>query len=121
MTGAGVSPKVTLQSLRAPGLRSSVAGDFGIPTAVDGSPLPITFLRIQTDPRLTALMARVQAEARLQFAPGESKEAKESEDDEAYRVKLESWADALEIMLEEVLNELDRIKPARIPKLQEMS
>lgn len=121
MTGTVAGSKVVLQSLRAPGHRTSVAGDFGVPTAVDGSPLPITFMRIQADPRLTALLAQVQAEARLQFSSAETKKATDSEDDEAYRMKLETWADALEIMLEEVLNELERIKPARLPKFEGMA
>lgn len=120
MIGPPTRSPVELLPLRAVGLRRSIASEFLVPTTFDGIPLPLTFLRIQSDPRLMQLSARVQAEVRQQLSASESKETTESEDDAAYRLKLESWADALEIMLEEVLNELDRIKPMRIPKTQEM-
>jgi hypothetical protein len=109
-----------LRPLRAPGSRMSIAREFAIPTTIDGIPVPLTFLRIQSDPRLIKLSSRVQAEVRMQFSPTGPNKTVETEDDATYRTKLEGWADALEIMLEEVLNELDRIKPARIPKTQEM-
>jgi hypothetical protein len=112
--------KTLIAPLRAPGFRESIAREFHIPVTIDGEPLPLTFIRIQADPRLIALSIEVHSEVRKQFAADGPGKLVETQDDTTYRIKLEGWADALEIMLEEVLSELERLKPMRLPTTEEM-
>ncbi len=103
-----------LQSLRAPDHRASVAEAFGVPVR-DGEPLPLNYLQVLANPRLAALGRQVYDELRQQFAatPADARPTQVA-DDVAYRLRLEGWADALEIMLEEVLAELDSLRSVRI-------
>lgn len=120
MSKRKAKPAAPLVPLRAGSRRDSIAPEFGIPMTFDGMPMPMSIVRLQSDPRLIALSIKVQAHVQMQFAPTPRNKGMETEDDATYRTKLEGWADALEIMLEEVLNELDRIKPARNPTAEDM-
>lgn len=105
-----------LHSLRAPDHREALGAEFGLEME-GGEPRGLNYFRILADPKLAYLAREVYEETRRQFAADGTGPA-ESEDDQAYRLKLERWADVLEIMLEEVLAELARLRPA-VPFEQE--
>lgn len=103
-----------LQSLRADGHRATVADAFGVPVR-DGEPQPLNYLQVFANPKLAALGRQVYDEMRQQFAADPAgPRPTQGTDDVAYRLRLESWADALEIMLEEVLAELESLRAVRI-------
>jgi hypothetical protein len=103
-----------LRPLRAKGFRSTVADAFGVPVR-DGEPLPLNYLQVLANPKLAALGRQVYDEMRQQFTPDAAgPRPTQGVDDVAYRLRLESWADALEIMLEEVLAELESLRAVRI-------
>ena len=105
---------VVLQFLRAHGYRTSVADVFGVPVK-EGEPQPLNYLQILANPKLALLGRQVYDELRQQFATDTGPAQVSADvDDIAYRLRLESWADALEIMLEEVLAELESLKSVRI-------
>ena len=102
-----------LQSLRAPEHREFVAPAFGAPFSAAEDPQGLTYIQILANPKLAELGRQVYAELKKQFAE-DNEGTRESEEQAQYRVRLESWAEMLEIMLEEVLNELESLKPARM-------
>jgi hypothetical protein len=102
----------TLQSLRAPEHREFIAPLFGAPPSTGEDPQGLTYFQILANPKLAELGRTVYNQLRLQFAEDEDRPA-ETEEQAQYRLRLESWAQVLEIMLDEVLNELESLKPAR--------
>ncbi|MCC5972426.1 MAG: hypothetical protein JJT81_00075 [Rubellimicrobium sp.] len=101
-----------LHPLRAPDHREALGAEFGLEME-GGEPRGLNYFRILADPKLAYLAREVYEETRRQFAADGTALPAESEDDQQYRLKLERWADVLEIMLEEVLEELARLKPAQ--------
>lgn len=98
--------------IRAEGHRSFIGVEFGGPAPIgDAEPAGLNYLQVLADPKLAYLGRQVFDQLRQQFA-GDAMFA-ESSEEERYRLRLESWADALEILLEEVLEELASLKNAR--------
>lgn len=110
---------VTLQALRAPEHRETISRAFGGPPPVDGEPVGLTYMQIIANPKLADLGKQVYAQLRLQFAEDNDRPTEGPEQAE-YRMRLEGWAQMLEIMLDEVLNELEALGPPKSPGLQEM-
>lgn len=105
-----------LQSIRAADHRRFMGAEFGV--EMDGDePQTLNYFRVIADPKLSYLAREVFELMRRQFADG-SAGATEDEAAMQYRLKLEGWADVLEIMLEEVLNDLAKLRPAQ-PLAQE--
>ena len=106
-----------LTSLRAEAHRGFIGPEFGAGLDQDGDPQGLTYFQIMADPKLAYLGRQVFDQLRAQFAgDGPGGAGGETEEEERYRLKLEGWADALEILLEEVLEELASLKgpqPAR--------
>lgn len=101
-----------LRPIRAEGHRSFIGVEFGGPAPVgDAEPAGLNYLQVLADPKLAYLGRQVFDQLRQQFA-GDSVFA-ESSEEEQYRLRLEGWADALEILLEEVLEELATLKGSR--------
>ncbi|TCP63418.1 hypothetical protein EV663_101687 [Rhodovulum bhavnagarense] len=100
-----------LKPLRAPGHRAFIGMEFGGPSA-EADPEALSPGDVLADPRLMSLGRAVFEELRLQFAEPAGA-AHLSDEEEAYRQKLETWADILEILLEETLNELETLNAAR--------
>lgn len=98
-------------SLRAPGHRTFLGLAFGNLAGIldDQEPAGLSYLEIMADPRLAALGRQVFDELRRQFASDPAS----SDEEDAYRQRLENWADALEILLEEVLTELATLGPVQ--------
>lgn len=112
---------VQLHALRAAEHRFFIGPEFG--GSLDGEePAGLTYLQIIANPKLADLGKQIYGQIRAQFATedGES-QSKETEEDAQYRMKLESWANVLEIMLDEVLNELESLKAPRILSQQEIA
>jgi hypothetical protein len=108
-----------LPSLRAPEHRAFIGEEFG--AGVDGiDPQTLSYVQIMGNPKLAVLARRVWEELREQFAQPDdaASMASESPEAEEYRIKLEGWADMLEILLEETLAELEAINAQR-PGLRE--
>ncbi len=101
-----------LQSLRAAQHRDFIAPAFGAPHSSGEDPQGLTYLQVLANPKLAELGRQVYGQLRIQFAEDSERPA-ESEEQAQYRMRLESWAEMLEIMLEEVLNELETLKPAK--------
>lgn len=104
-----------LPSLRAKDHRSYLGPEFGTGTGADAvDPPALTYVAIMADPKLSVLARRVYDELREQFAqPDDAAMLSESPEAEEYRMKLEGWADMLEILLEETLAELEAINTQR--------
>lgn len=102
-----------LKRRRAPAHRSFIGPEFG--AGEDGiDPKPLTYPEILADDRLAALGKEIYAKLREQFAePGGVAQREENSEEEQYRLKLEGWADILEILLEETLIELDNLNAAQ--------
>lgn len=103
----------TLPSLRAPDHRAFIGPEFG--AGEDGpDPQTLSYVQIMGNPKLAALGRRVYDELREQFAqPDAAAMMSETPEAEEYRLKLEGWADMLEILLEETLTELEAINAQR--------
>jgi hypothetical protein len=104
-----------LAALRAEAHREFIGVAFGADGSRDGDePQGLTYIQILADPKLAYLGRQVYEQLRKQFAadPAGTPMA-ESGEDEQYRIRLEGWADALEIMLEEVLAELESLRVVR--------
>ena len=104
---------VALTPIRAPEHRAFVGEEFG--AGHDGAdPQTLTYVQIMADPKLAVLARKVYDELRAQFAqPDAAAMRSETPEDEQYRMKLEGWADMLEILLEETLAELEAINARR--------
>lgn len=100
-----------LTSLRAPEHRAFIGPEFGGPAAGD-DPQALTYAEVMADARLMALGRMVFEQLRQQFSEPEGGVSL-SEEEEAYRKRLEGWADILEVLLEETLNELEILNAAR--------
>lgn len=99
--------KILLAPLRAPEHRRFIASVFnGMPETVELKGL--TYFDIIANPKLADLGRRVFGELKAQFA--EDGTAPESDETLQYRLRLEGWALALEVMLEEVLIELEGLR-----------
>ncbi|MCA0045078.1 hypothetical protein [Celeribacter litoreus] len=98
-----------LKPLRAEEHRSFIGPEFG--AGADGvDPQTVSYVEITSDPKMSALARKVYEELRVQFSQPDAFSARaETSEEEAYRRKLEGWADMLEILLEETLAELDAI------------
>jgi hypothetical protein len=103
---------VRLQSLRAPEHREFIATVFGAPKSTGEDPQGLNYLQILATPKLADLGRQVYGQLRIQFADDEDR-PRESDEQAQYRLRLEGWAEMLEIMLDEVLNELESLQPAR--------
>lgn len=103
----------SLPSIRAQEHRSFLGPEFG--AGEDGpDPKTLTYMQIMANPKLSVLARRVYDELREQFAqPDAAAMLSESPEAEEYRLKLEGWADMLEILLEETLAELEAINAQR--------
>lgn len=101
---------------RAPDHRHFLGPEFD--AGPDGpDPQGLSYAEIMADPKLAALGQQVYAQLRAQFAEqSEVAAQEETPEEEKYRLKLEGWADILEILLEETLLELDRLGSARASK-----
>jgi hypothetical protein len=103
----------SLTPVRAPEHRAFIGEEFG---AGHDRPDPqtLTYVQIMADPKLAVLARKVYDELRVQFAqPDAAAMRSETPEDEEYRMKLEGWADMLEILLEETLAELEAINARR--------
>ncbi len=102
-----------LQPIRAQEHRSFIGPEFG--AGADGSdPQTLTYMDIMADPKLAILAREVYDELRQQFAHPEAAAMRtETPEAEEYRLKLEGWADMLEILLEETLAELETLNEQR--------
>lgn len=99
--------KNLLAPLRAPGHRRFIASVFnGAPETDD--PKGLTYFDIISNTKLSDLGRRVFAELKGQFA--DDGNAPEADETIQYRIRLEGWALALEVMLEEVLIELESLR-----------
>lgn len=102
----------TLQSLRADEHRSFLGAEFGV--EMDGDePKALNYFNVLADPKLAYLGREVFETMRRQFAADGAAGVTEDEASLQYRLRLEGWADVLEIMLEEVLNDLAKLKPVQ--------
>jgi len=101
------------EPLRAPDHRDFIGPEFGAGPAGE-DPRTLSYAEIIVDPRLSVLGNKVYNELRAQFANPETTVA-ETEATEAYRRKLEGWADMLEILLEETLAELEALNSGGQP------
>ncbi len=101
-----------MQALRAPDHRDFIAPAFGAPQSSGPDPQGLTYIQILANPKLADLGRQVYGQLRVQFAEDDDRPV-ETEEQAQYRLRLESWAQVLEIMLDEVLNELETLKPAR--------
>lgn len=102
-----------LKPLRAKEHRSFIGPEFG--AGPDGKdPQTLSYVDVMADPKLAVLARKVYDELREQFAqPDAAAMRSESPEAEEYRLKLEGWADMLEILLEETLAELEAINAQR--------
>ncbi len=102
-----------LKPLRVKEHRSFIGPEFG--AGPDGpDPQTLNYASVMADPKLAVLARKVFDELRKQFAQPEPHHAgTETPEAEAYRIKLEGWADMLEILLEEVVAELELINVQR--------
>ncbi|QGX99847.1 hypothetical protein EI983_16850 [Roseovarius faecimaris] len=108
----------TLPSLRAKEHRAFIGPEFG--AGEDGAdPQTLTYMQIMSDPKLAVLARQVYDELRQQFAQPDAVTMSETPEAEEYRLKLEGWADMLEILLEETLAELEAINAQRRSKSAE--
>lgn len=108
-----------LKPLRAPGHRDFIAQAFGGPASTSEDPQGLTYMQVLANPKLAELGRQVYGQLRAQFSE-EDDRPHETEEQAQYRQRLEGWAQMLEIMLEEVLNELESLKPTRRPDPQDM-
>jgi len=102
-----------LKPLRVKEHRSFIGPEFG--AGPDGpDPQTLNYATVMADPKLAVLARKVFDELRKQFAqPDVAHASAETPEAEAYRLKLEGWADMLEILLEEVVAELELINVQR--------
>ena len=102
-----------LKPIRVKEHRSFIGPEFG--AGPDGpDPQTLNYATVMADPKLAVLARKVFDELRKQFAtPDAAAGGKETSEAEAYRLKLEGWADMLEILLEEVVAELEQINAQR--------
>lgn len=103
-----MAPKKNLLApLRAPDHRRFIAPVFnGAPESDE--PKGLTYFDVIANPKLAELGRRVFGELKAQFS--EDGPAPEADETLQYRMRLEGWAMALEIMLEEVLIELETLR-----------
>jgi hypothetical protein len=99
--------KILLAPLRAPEHRRFIAPVFN-GTPESDEPKGLTYFDIIANPKLADLGRRVFGELKAQFA--DEGDTTESEETIQYRIRLEGWALALEVMLEEVLTELESLR-----------
>lgn len=99
--------KILLAALRAPDHRRFIAPVFNGTPETD-EPKGLTYFDIIANPKLAELGKRVFGELKAQFA--EDGAAPEADETIQYRLRLEGWAMALEVMLEEVLTELESLR-----------
>ena len=109
----GIDAMTALPSLRAADHRAFIGEEFG--AGHDGAdPQTLTYMQIMAQPKLATLARQVYDELREQFAqPDAAAMMSETPEAEEYRLKLEGWADMLEILLEETLAELESINAQR--------
>lgn len=104
---------VKLTPIRAADHRAFIGPEFG--AGPDGEdPQALSYADIIADPKLAALARRVYDELRDQFSQPDSAALRaETDEEEAYRIRLEGVADMLEILLDETLEELETLNSAR--------
>jgi len=78
----------------------------------------LTVRKVMADADLAALAFEVREQIREQFAPatgddGAAPGSQSPEELEAYRTKLEFWANLFETLLRETVSELDRLGPGK--------
>lgn len=97
-----------LRAIRAPGHREFIGPKFGGGASGD-DPEGLTMFQIMSDKRLADLGLEVLDQLREQFAASPDAGAFASPQATEYRRKLEFWAALLETLLEETLDELERL------------
>lgn len=103
-----------LRPIRAEGHRSFIGPEFG-GRANGEDPSGLTIAEIMADPKTAALGMSVYQQLREQFSEGGvGIRVQDSTYEADYRRRLEGWADILETLLEETVNELDRLKSGGI-------
>jgi hypothetical protein len=97
-----------LRPIRAATHRALLGPEF-VPADGDLDPQGLSYFQVMADPKLAYLGRQVFDQLRVQFSEREELGSDEA-DVEAYRLKLEGWADILEILLEEVITELSALR-----------
>lgn len=94
---------------RAPVHRTSLGPDFATTSIVDGGK-GLSVAQIMADKKLSTLAVAVWDELRVQFSTENANPVEEATAAEAlYRQRLEGFAELLETLLEETLDELERL------------
>jgi hypothetical protein len=97
-----------LRPIRAAAHRTLLGPEF-VPADNDLDPQGLSLFQLIADPKFAYLGRQVLDQLRVQFSEREESGSDEAEVD-AYRLRLEGWADILEILLDEVLMELAALR-----------